>query len=206
MELTILLLYGFGLSFFGVLPPGIININTAIISVERGTSKGIIFALGACFIVLFQTLIAIIIAKNINMDASVIITIEKIAVFIFLALTAYFFICAKKPPKRKAIRKDLNTKVFLKGAFFSAINFFPIPYYIGWSKALNLQGKFAFTTLNISLFILAVLAGTFVANYLYIIFFKRYKTNPDKFSRNANYVLAGITLLLAIVALIRVNV
>jgi threonine/homoserine/homoserine lactone efflux protein len=205
MELAILILYGFGLSFIGVLPPGIININTAIISAEKGTFRGVVFALGACFVVLFQVLIAIIIAKNITMEASVVLSINKAAVFIFIALAAYFYFCAKKPPKRKAIGKDSNIHFFLKGAFFSAINFFPIPYYLTWSKALNERGEFEFTPLYISVFILTVILGTFVANYIYIISFKRFQGSPDKFAKNANYVLAGITLALAIYALVDIN-
>ena len=101
MELTMLILYGLGLSFSGVLPPGIININTAIISGEKGRKKGIIFALGACLVVFFQTLIAILIAKHIKMGEAVILTIEKIAVFIFLALSIYFYFCAKRKAKPK---------------------------------------------------------------------------------------------------------
>ena len=202
-----LILYGLGLSFSGVLPPGIININTAIISVEKGRKKGIIFALGACLVVFFQTLIAILIAKHIKMGEAVILTIEKIAVFIFLALSIYFYFCAKRKakPKTKKISGKIKTNAFWKGAFFSAINFFPLPYYIGWSKALNLSGDFEFNTLNISSFAFSVVAGTFIANYLYIIFFKRFDADADKFSRYANFSLAILTLLLAIVALIRIN-
>lgn len=199
------MLYGFVLSFSGVLPPGIININTAIISVEKGTSKGVVFALGACLVVVFQVLISVLIAKHINMDDSVILMFEKIAVFIFFVLAVYFFLCAKKPPKRKPIAENLNRKAFLKGAFFSAINFFPLPYYIGWSKWLNFRGKFEFTNLNIALFIFAVILGTFIANYLYIIFFRRYKANPDKFSKRANYALSILTFSIAVFVLVKVN-
>lgn len=207
MELTVLILYGLGLSFSGVLPPGIININTAIISVEKGRKKGIVFALGACLIVFFQTLIAILIAKHIRMGESVILTIEKIAVFIFLALAIYFYFCGRKKtkPKTKKISRKLKTNAFWKGAFFSAINFFPLPYYIGWSKALNLSGEFEFTALNIFSFAFSVVAGTFIANYLYIIFFKRFNADAEKFSRYANFALSGLTLLLAIFALIKIN-
>lgn len=205
MELAVLAGYGFLLSFLGVLPPGIININTAIVSVEKGVSKGIVFALGACFIVLFQTLISILIAMNINIDVSLISTIEKIAVFIFLALSAYFYLCASKKVKKKEIKRESNTRVFMAGMFFSVINFLPIPYHIGWSKALNLQGKFDFVTLNIATFIFCVLVGTFVANYLYIVFFKKFNTDPQKFAKYANYTLAFLCLLLALIELIKIN-
>lgn len=207
MQLTVLILYGLGLSFTGVLPPGIININTAIISVDKGRKKGIVFALGACLIVFFQTLIAILIAKHLKMGESVVLTIEKIAVFIFLALTIHFYLCAKRKPKPKpqSITGPTKTNAFWKGAFFSAINFFPIPYYIGWSKALNLSGDFDFDMLNIISFSLSVVAGTFIANYLYIIFFKRFNADAEKFSKYAHYSLALLTLLLAIIALIKIN-
>lgn len=205
MEIVTLILYGLGLSFFGVLPPGIININTALISVERGVSKGVIFALGACFIVFLQTLFSILVAMNISIEEISFDMIDKIAAGIFFALSLYFFICGRKKPRPKNITKDVNRKAFLKGVFFASINFLPIPYYIFWSATLNARNKFDFDVLHISIFSLAVIVGTFVANYLYIIFFKRYKMEPAKFAVYANYALALVTFAVGIVQVVKVN-
>ena len=59
MHLSVLFLYCFLWSFFGVLPPGILNINAAKISVEQGRKCALIFTLGACLVVAAQAGIAV---------------------------------------------------------------------------------------------------------------------------------------------------
>ena len=58
MEITFVFLLGLVLALIGVIPPGLLNMTAAKISLKEGHVRGIMFSVGACVTVLFQTYIA----------------------------------------------------------------------------------------------------------------------------------------------------
>ncbi len=92
MHLSILFLYCFLWSFFGVLPPGIININAAKTSVEQGKRAALVFTLGACLVITAQAGLAVIIAEFLNLSTDELSIIKKIGVAIFFLFVSLFFL------------------------------------------------------------------------------------------------------------------
>ena len=71
-QLPTLFVFTFGAAFFASLPPGLLNLNAAKTSVEKGKANGIIFGLGVALAVMVQTYIAVRIAKLISRNRHVI--------------------------------------------------------------------------------------------------------------------------------------
>jgi len=187
-----------------VLPPGILNINAAKISVEQGRRAALIFTLGACLVIAAQAGIAVVIAEFLNLSEDELSIIQKVGVAIFFCLSIYFFFSAKvkSEPKNFELKKKRN--LFLKGLIFSVLNVFPIPFYSFVCTTLTTSGNFSFSTSDVIIFILAIVVGSFMAISTYIMLFK--KSNRSKnFGRNTNYVLSFLALALAIFSLIKLS-
>lgn len=199
------LLWGLFLSAIGIALPGLINMTAAKISVRDGRSRALIFVAGAMVIIFIQTYIAVAFAKLINSDPDLIYMLQEVGLVLFSLLTLYFLFIAKKP-KLKAEDTKVRTKVgrFFLGMLLSALNFFPIPYFVFVSVTLANNGHIEFAPLNNFMFVVGVLIGSFSIFYLYIIFFKRIEHKTDWMMRNMNYFLGSATGLVAIVNLIKI--
>lgn len=205
MAIAIALLWGIFVSAIGIALPGLINMTAAKISVRDGRSRALLFAVGATVVVFFQTYIAVVFAKFINSRPDVIYMLQEIGLVLFALLTVYFLFIAKKP-KLKEEDSKVRTKVgrFFLGMLLSALNFFPIPYYVFVSITLANNGYFKFTPLIICMFVLGVVIGSFSIFYLYIVFFKRIEHKTTWMIKNMNYFLGSVTGLVAIINLIKI--
>jgi uncharacterized membrane protein len=90
------------------------------------------------------------------------------------------------------------------GMLISAINFFPIPYYVLVSISLAAYNVFIFDTLSIYSLVFGVVAGSFSVFYLYVIFFNKMKAKADYFVNNMNQIIGSITGLIAVITLFNV--
>ena len=205
MQLSVLFLYCFLWSFLGVIPPGIINVNAAKISVEQGRTRALVFTCGACLIVALQAGIAVLIAEFLNLSADELSVIKKIGIVIFCGLSVYFFISAKIKSKPKEIETHKKSSAFFKGMLFSLLNVFPIPFYSFVCTTLTTSGNFKFSTADVIIFISAIVFGSFAAISTYVLMFKKSK-NHTGFSKKANYILSVLTLALAVYAVIKLNI
>ncbi|MCW4468619.1 lysine transporter LysE [Flavobacterium sp. MFBS3-15] len=207
MNIVLPLFLGLGLSSVGVALPGLLNMTAAKISLKEGRQRALIFATGAATIVFFQTYIAVSFAKFLYSRPDIIKLLEETGLIIFTLLTLYFFLFAKK--KKMGKNKDIvklnsRTSNFFLGALLSVLNFFPIPYYVFVSVSLSAYKYFYFSNLFVFLFVMGVVAGSFLIFYLYIVFFKKFEHKADFFMRNVNYFLGSVTGLVAILTLIKI--
>lgn len=204
MEITKLFIITYLAAFVGVLPPGLVNMTVAKTCLQRGKKNGILVALGACFIVLFQALIAILLAKYIFNNDYVRNILLRTGVVIFILMGIYFLIAAKKSKVRrvKAV-KHRGLRSLGKGVLISVINILPIPYFCALGAALNVNGQVTYHFLAIATFMLAAAAGSFTALYIYILGFERIQRKAVKLTKYTNYFMAALMLVLVILTLIR---
>lgn len=188
----------------GILPPGLINLTAAKISLKYGKNRSLMFVFGALIVIFIQTLVALIFAKYINGHQEVKLLLREIGFVIFTALTIYFLWIAKKSVNN--INKDIKIKSkksqFFLGMFISAINFFPIPYYVFMSITLASLGYFSFTESSIYIFTCGVVLGSFMVFYAYVAFFKNLETKTTFISSNMNTIIGSITGFVAISSLV----
>ena len=195
----------FSAAFMATVPPGLLNINAAKISVEKGKTNGIIFSLGVSTMIIIQAYISVLISKFLFKNPEIIDLLLKIALIVFAFFAIYFFVKAKKKKlNRPKIVKVSKKNSFFKGILLAALNLLTIPYYSGLNAMWNASGWIQFQFRDIATFILAAGCGTFTVLYLYTVYFTKLETKNNGFSKNSNYILSALMMLLLVITLIRI--
>ncbi|WP_405384467.1 LysE family transporter [Maribacter sp. LLG6340-A2] len=203
-QLPTLFVFTFSAAFFASLPPGLLNLNAAKTSVEKGKANGLIFALGVAIAVMLQTYVAVRIAKLISRNQHVVELLLQTALLVFFILAIFFFVKGRKQVNRPFIIADAKKRnSFSKGIFLALINLLAIPYYSGLNTVFHSQGFMTYRIIDEVLFILAAGSGTFWAMYLYVIYFKKWEDKTTAFTKNSNYILSGLMVLLFIITAFR---
>ena len=203
-HLLILFFVTFSAAFMATVPPGLLNMNAAKTSVEKSKNNGIIFSLGVSTMIMMQAYIAVLISKFLFNNPEIIDLLMKIALGIFAFLAVYFFVMAKKiKPNKIRIVKMSKKNSFFKGMLLAALNLLTIPYYSGLNVMWNASGWIKFQVWDIATFILAAGSGTFTVLYLYTFYFNKLELKTKNFSKNSNYVISVLMVILLIITIIR---
>lgn len=204
-HLLILFFATFSAAFMATIPPGLLNMNAAKTSVKKGKNNAIIFSLGVSTMIMVQAYLAVMISKFLYRNPEVIDLLLKIALAVFAFFAIYFFISARREERQKIKMMNVSRKnSFFKGMLLAALNLLTIPYYSGLNAMWNATGWIKFETWDICTFILAAGFGTFGALYLYTVYFTKLETKTHTFSRNSNYILSGLMLILLMITVIRI--
>ena len=195
----------FSAAFMATVPPGLLNMNAAKISVEKGKTNGIIFSLGVSTMIIIQAYISVLISKFLFKNPEIIDLLLKIALIVFAFFAIYFFVKAKKKKlNRPKIVKVSKKNSFFKGILLAALNLLTIPYYSGLNAMWNASGWIQFQFRDIATFILAAGCGTFTVLYLYTVYFTKLETKNNGVSKNSNYIFSALMMLLLVITLIRI--
>ena len=181
--------------------------SAAKISVSDGRKPAMMFVLGALTIIYFQTYISVLFAKYINNHQEVLVLFREIGFGIFTTLSIYFLFFAKAPANKldkKSLQLKSKRSRFFMGILISAINFFPIPYYVFVSITLASFKLFSFNTIVINSLVLGVVIGSLSVFYCYVVFFEKMKTKTDYFLLNMNKILGFITGFVAFISLLNI--
>ncbi len=205
MHLLILFFVTFSAAFMATVPPGLLNMNAAKTSVEKGKLNGIIFSIGVSTMIMIQAYIAVMISKFLYNNPEVMGLLLRIALGVFGFLAVYFYIKARRNVKRKMkIGKVSKKNSFFKGILLAALNLLTIPYYSGLNVMWTSSGWIKFELWDIGMFILAAGCGTFAVLYMYTVYFNKLENKTRKFSKNANYILSTLMLVLLIITIGRI--
>lgn len=205
MSITLIFFLGLIVALFGVVPPGLLNMTAAKISLKEGYSRGIMFSIGVCLIVIVQTFIAVIFARYLSNHPDIIDILQRVAFVIFVLITIYYLIIAKTETKSGVEHhtKSKHNRLFF-GMFLSTLNFFPIPYQAYMSITLASFGWLQFDTTSIASYVVGAAMGTFVTLYTYIFFFDKIQSKTLTSQKNMNYIIGGITGVISIFTLINI--
>jgi len=188
-----------------VIPPGLLNMTAAKISLKEGYSRGIMFSIGVCLVVIVQTYLAVIFARYLSSHSNVIDILQRVALVIFVLITVYYLIFAKSETKSESVNnvKSKHSRLFF-GMFLSCLNVFPIPYQAYMSITLASFGWLTFDMTSIASYVAGSAMGTFVMLYVYIFFFDKVKGKAFTSQKNMNYIIGGITGVISVFTLINV--
>jgi threonine/homoserine/homoserine lactone efflux protein len=206
MSIFIPFISGFIASVIGILPPGLINLTAAKVSLIDGKKRAMAFVLGALIVIFYQTYISVIFAQYINSHQDIIVLLRKIGLVIFIGISIYYLFFAKNPnfqPDDDFHIKSKRNRFFI-GMLISAINFFPIPYYVLVSITLASYNLFVFDVVSIYSLVVGVVTGSFSVFYLYVLFFNKMKSKAEYFVNNMNKIIGIITGLIAVITLFNV--
>lgn len=205
MNITFIFFLGLVFALIGVIPPGLLNMTAAKISLKEGHARGIIFSIGACVVVIVQTTLAAVFARYLSKNHDVIDVLQRVAFVVFVLVAIYFLFIAKSEPKEQVAPKIRSKgSRFFQGLFLSGINVFPIPYQAYMTITLASFGWLDFTQISIISYVAGAAMGTFVTLYMYIFFFDRIKSKTFTSQKNMNRIIGSITGIIAIVTLINI--
>lgn len=205
MDITVIFFLGLIIAFVGVIPPGLLNMTAAKISLKEGSNRGVLFSMGVCVIVCFQTYLATIFAKYLSNHPEVIDILQRVALVIFILITIYYLLLARKEPKPNVeVNVRSKHRRFFQGMLLSALNMFPIPYQAYVTITLASIGWLTFETYSIMAYVAGAASGTFVMLYIYIFFFDKVKNENLTSQKSMNYFIGSITGVIAIVTLINI--
>lgn len=205
MNITVIFFLGLVIALVGVIPPGLLNMTAAKISLKEGHARGIMFSIGVCVVVFLQTYIAAMFARYLTNHQDVIEILQRVAFVIFVLITIYFLLIAKSNSKTEIDPQSRSKHSrFFQGMFLSAINVFPIPYQAYMTITLASFGWLEFNRTMIITYVSGAVTGTFVMLYMYIFFFDKIKNKNLTSQRNMNYIIGTITGIIAGVTLINI--
>lgn len=190
-------------AFVGVVPPGLVNMSVAKTCLEKGRRNGILMAIGASLIVFFQALIAILVSKYIFSNPYVKHMLLQAGIGILILMFIYFLLSANRKKTQQNIRKKTGTKSFFTGLLVSALNIFPIPYFVLIATLLTNNFKIKLSIYDDILFASSAALGTFTTLYLYVIFMMKIDGKTELFKKYSNYFMALLMLVLIVVTGIR---
>lgn len=203
-HLIILFFATFSAAFMATVPPGLLNMNAAKTSVEKGKLNGIIFSLGVSSMIMVQAYISVYVSKFLHNNPSVIDILLQIALLVFAFFAIYFYVAGKRNKKNMVKVVNVSKKnSFFKGVLLAALNLLTIPYYSGVNAMWNASGWIKFQAQDIIIFIIAAGSGTFAVLYLYTVYFYKLDANSSGFSKNSNYILSALMIVLLIITVIR---
>lgn len=204
MSLILNFTIGFLAALVGVIPPGLLNMSAAKISMLEGRKKGMLFSAGVCVTVFIQTYVALLFARYLDMHPEIVDLLQKVALGIFICITVYFLFIARDT--RTGIKKDMGASKsnrFIHGIFLAVLNLLPLPYWVYISITFAGFGWFSFAQPELWSAVVASALGTFVMLAIYVWFFRRKEDKP-MFKINMNYVIGIITAIIAAITLVKI--
>ena len=205
MSITVIFFLGLFVALLGVVPPGLLNMTAARISLKEGAGRGIMFSTGVSIVVFVQTYIAAIFARYLSNRPDIVEILQRVAFVIFVLITIYFLILASKQKEPKA-KTEIRSKHgrLLHGMFLSALNVFPIPYQAYMTITLASVGWMNFERTSIITYVTGASMGTFVMLYFYIFFFDKIKDKKFTSQKSMNYSIGIITGIVSLVTFINI--
>lgn len=201
MSYIVHVFYGVIMAYFGLISPGMLNMTALKIRINLGRVESLKFALGASVIVFFQAGIALIFADYFAKNPKIIEILKTIGIFVFFALSIFFFRLSRK----KIATKSENTRqnYFMRGLAMSSVNMLAIPFYLGLSIYLVSVNKIIIEQPYIYFFITGAAIGSFLLFYTYIFFAKIIIKKVSFIATNINIILSILFLVLGILTFVK---
>mgnify|MGYP001600255375 FL=1 len=205
MSITFIFFLGLIVALIGVIPPGLLNMTAAKISLKEGASRGVMFSTGVSIVVFVQTYIAAIFARYLSNRPDIVEILQRVAFVIFVLITIYFLVLASKQKEAKVNTENRSKHGrLLHGMLLSSLNVFPIPYQAYMTITMASVGLMNFERTSIITYVTGASMGTFVALYFYIFFFDKIKDKNFTSQKSMNYSIGIITGIVALVTFINI--
>ncbi len=205
MSVILNFIIGFVAALIGVIPPGLLNMYAAKVSVNEGRKRALMFSLGVCVTVMLQTYIALIFARFLDMHPEYVDILQKVGLGIFICLTIYFFFIAKDTRREmpEEMEKHSKTNRFFSGMLLAMLNLLPLPYWLYISITFAGFGWFTFDQFSLLAAVLASGLGTLTMLVIYVWFFRR-THKPEKKGMNMNYIIGLITAIISAITFFKI--
>ena len=184
--------------FLGSVPVGPINLVVVKTSVDRGAQAGLLLAMGASLVEIFQALIAIFFGMLISeyLESNRYIKLGIAAAFIILA--AVMFLRRTNPQFQQGPVATRPAACFRRGLLVAALNPQAVPFWIFALAAISQYGDFVYAGTYLALFLVGVLLGKLAALYAYVLASGYIRQHLVSSCHAINKALASVLLLIGI--------
>ncbi|WP_298762797.1 LysE family transporter [uncultured Polaribacter sp.] len=203
MTSFLLFIFGFLFCFGGSITPSMLNITVLKISLEQGQNEVKKYALGISLVVIPQTIIAVFLTKLLAENTSILQTLEKLGIVIFILLSFYFYRESKKETMPTKANAAHYKRAFMVGITLSILNMFAIPYLCGTIIFLEEIRQFSRAIIPVLFFTLGCAIGTYFILILYGNYAKIIQKKTGKLTKNINLILAILTAFVALFSIIK---
>jgi threonine/homoserine/homoserine lactone efflux protein len=188
---------GFGISFMGLLPPGMLNMSSVRVSLESGLREALKFSFGASAVVGLHSFIAFSFSKYLSQHPEIIAQLKGIGLIIILILSIYFY--KKSRTKEEYKGKESKGNMMWNGFFLSNMNMLGIPFYFGASIALGSKKPEILSGIGKTFLVAGAMLGAFTLFSSYSLFAKVIKRRILFITENINLILSVLFFILFIV-------
>ena len=195
------LFFGFIVAAVGIILPGLINMTAVSVCLKKGLRSGLLYSLGASITIFAQALVAIVFADYLSENEEIFPLLKKLAIFIFLVLSGLFLFQALKVKEAKA--SERKGKAFVLGVLIAAMNPLNIPYYFTFGAFLEVESLISLQFPYFLAFVIGTALGGMAMLTSYSYFAAYIAQRAQYFTRNINYFLSGLFLLLAVVQIVQ---
>jgi threonine/homoserine/homoserine lactone efflux protein len=193
---------GYLMAFLGLMSPGLLTMTTLNTAIDKGRKRAVKFVIGAVIPIILQAHIALLGSEYLRAHPEIIKRFSKIAVFVFLILSVYFF---HQYNKRKQIVKSARFSIdnsFINGLTVSLINPLAIPFYFTYTALLEMKGILEFKQPFISIFVAGAVLGAFSILSIYANNAPRLMSRLQFIARHFKLILAIVMFILSVAAFI----
>ncbi len=180
-----------------------LNMTALKISLEKGLIANKKYALGVSIMAIPQVMIAIFVTKYIAKNPTILETLEKAGIVIFILLSYYFY----KESKKSKIKFDglpsEDKNPFLIGITLSLLNMFAIPFFSGTIITLQAFDLFNFDVISVLFFTLGSFIGTFYILFFYGKYAKWIQQKTGKLTKDINIILSILTGFVAVFTVVK---
>lgn len=205
MEYILYFIFGYTFALIGVIPPGLLNMSAAKISIEESRRNAFLFSLGVITTVTVQVYLALLFARYLDKHPEIISVLQQVGLVIFIGITIYFlFIAKEKRTLSQQIHHKSKRRRFFQGLIVASLNLFPLPYWVYLSITFSSFGWFDFTKSFIALCIFGSALGTLTMLAAYAHYFDYVKKKQSELKLNVNYIIGGITAIISVFTLLKI--
>lgn len=206
MEILLALLIGLATAAGAVLFPGMLNMTAVSTSLRAGRRAGYRFASGLSSMLTLQAGVAIIFADFLVAHPGIIEGMKRWAIVIFGTLAVFFLIKGWRVQHADIAAEDrpYHGSPFWRGVAMAVMNFLTLPYFFAVGGWLIADGYLASALAPKVFFTVGAGLGSLTIFGAYARLADWIKRNALFLTRNINYILGGLFVVLAVAQGIRI--
>jgi threonine/homoserine/homoserine lactone efflux protein len=195
-------LAGFVISFFGSLPLGTMNVTATHISIQQGTTAGLIFGAGAMLVELIVVRAVLVGMSWLARRHKLFFALELVTLVLMIALSTASFIAAYKMKGFSGSFRSDVLPPFWSGVLISALNPLHVPFWVGWSTVLLNKKILLPFPKQYNLYILGIGTGTMMG-FMVFVYGGYYFVSQISDHQNLLNCAVGMALLITAILQIR---
>jgi len=185
--------------------PGMLNMTGVSVSLRAGRKTGYIFSAGMACALTSQAALAVFFANYLASHPNVLVFFRQWAVLLFLVLAVYFFFKGYRARLSglPIFDRPYHGPPFLRGVMLALMNFLTVPYFFAVGGWLLSDGHLSGDSASRTAFILGAGAGAMLIFGGYVRLADWIHRKAIFLTRNINFVLSALLLILAVVQAMR---